>query len=478
MRVKHVGLILGPMAFMIMKLMSHPGALSPQAWGVLALAAWMIIWWVTEAVPIPVTALLPMVCLPILGVVPMKAAAAPYADPVVFLFMGGFMIAITMEKWNLHRRIALSIVNLTGTNANGIILGFLLATAALSMWISNTATAVMMLPIGASVIDLLTRGERKYAQSDIRNFAICMMLVIAYGANIGGTATLIGTPPNVVFSSILRNNHNITVGFAQWLIIGIPFALAMLAVTYFMLVKVLFRNRLGSFEGGRKLIREELRKLGKISRGEGMIMTVFGLTALAWIIQQPVLKALGITVKDMDTLIAMTASIALFVIPVDRKEDTRLLDWKDTERLPWGILLLFGGGLSLANALKEVGLIDLIGQTFQEAHLSGLWVILGLTAVSLFLTEIMSNVALVTVLVPVVGAIAVGMDMNPLYPCIPVTLAASCAFMLPMSTPPNAIVFASGYLTIPQMMRAGIWLNLVAIGLIGLLAKFGIPLIF
>lgn len=478
MRFKHIGLLGGPLAFAGIMLIQNSGPLSPEAWRVLALGAWTIIWWISEAVPIPVSALLPMVGFPILGVSDLKTVAAPYSDPVVYLFMGGFMIAITMEKWNLHRRIALNIVRLTGTNANGIILGFLLSTAAISMWISNTATAVMMLPIGASVIDLLTKGAQSYDKRDVRNFALCMMLVIAYGANIGGMATLIGTPPNVVFSSILRTNHGIQVGFGQWMLIGLPFSLGMLVVTYFLLVKVLFRNRLGNFEGGRNLIQQELRNLGPISRGELLTTIVFGLTALAWIVQQPVTKALGIHLKDTDTLIAMTAAVILFIIPVDRRNDIRLLEWRDTEKLPWGILLLFGGGLALAAALKEVGLIDLIGDQFKDAQLAGFWIILGLAAVSLYLTEIMSNVALVTVLVPVVGAIAVGVGMNPLYPCIPVTLAASCAFMLPMSTPPNAIVFASGHLTIPQMMKAGFWLNLAAIGLIALLAEFLIPLVF
>ncbi len=478
MRFKHIGLLAGPLIFTGILLWGAPGSISPEAWRVLALGAWTIIWWISEAVPIPVSALLPMVGFPILGISDLKTVAAPYSDPVVYLFMGGFMIAITMEKWNLHRRIALNIVRLTGTNANGIILGFLLSTAFISMWISNTATAVMMLPIGASVIDLVTRGNQGYERRDIRNFAICMMLVIAYGANIGGIATLIGTPPNVVFASILRNNHQIQVGFGEWMLLGLPFSLGMLAITYFLLAKVLYRNRLGEFEGGRTLIRDELDKLGPVSRGERLTTLVFGSTALAWVIQQPVTKAMGITFKDTDTLIAMVAAISLFIIPVNTKKDVRLLNWKDTEKLPWGILLLFGGGLTLANTLKDVGLIDLIGRQFQDAHLAGFWIILGLATVSLFLTEIMSNVALVTVLVPVVGAIAVGVGMNPLYTCIPVTLAASCAFMLPMSTPPNAIVFASGHLTIPQMMKAGIWLNIAAIGLIALLAEFLIPLVF
>lgn len=480
--MKKAGLFLGVIVFVLMLLSGPWYGLSVAAWRVLAIAALMLIWWVSEAVPIAVTALLPMVLLPALQVYGMDVAAAPYASPIIFLFMGGFMLALAMEKWRLHRRIALSIVRVTGTNANGIILGFMLATAFLSMWISNTATTVMMLPIGVSVIDLLRSDqEGETVSSGTSAFAISMMIGIAYAANIGGTATIIGTPPNVVFSGFIERTYQTEVSFAKWFSFALPFALLLLMITYFVLTRAIFPNRLGKFEGAQELIQNQLAKLGKISLPEKRTLIVFTITALAWIFRKQINLWLGLDKLDgdqeiTDAMIAIFATITLFVFPVEWKKGQFLLDWADTQRLPWGILLLFGGGLSLADALKSVGLIDLIGEQFSGAATTGFWILLGLTAVSLFLTEIMSNVALVTVFLPVVGAIALGLDLDPILFCIPVTLAASCAFMLPMSTPPNAIVFASGYLKISDMTKAGFWLNLIAIILIASLTQWVLPL--
>lgn len=468
---KKVGLFLGPLVFTILLLTPTPGILSPEAWRVIALAGFMLVWWVTEAVPLPVTSLLPIVGLPMLGVMDMTKAAAPYASPVVFLFMGGFMIALAMERWNLHRRIALNIVRLTGTNANGIILGFMLATAGLSMWISNTATAVLMLPIALSVVDLLIKNREEYSRKHVRFFALSLMLGIAYAANIGGTATIIGTPPNVVFAGFIKNEYDIEMSFAEWLPIGMPFAAVMLAVTYLLIVKVLFPNNLGKFEGAAELIRTEIKELGRMSKGEQRSLLVFGGTAFCWIFRTT-LNQLIPGLQLSDTGIALLATVALFVVPVDFKKGQYTLEWGDTAKLPWGILLLFGGGLSLAAALSDTGIIDLIGQQFAGLENASFLIILGLTAVSLFLTEVMSNVALVTIFLPVVGGIAVGAGFDPLKVCIPVTLAASCAFMLPMSTPPNAIVFASGHLKVSDMVRAGFLLNILAILLTALLATY------
>ncbi len=476
MKLRYIGLILGPLLFLTILQLPHPEEMQPAAWKVIAVAVFMLCWWITEAVPLPVTALLPMVLLPLLEVKTMEAAAAPYASPIVFLFMGGFMLALAMERWNLHRRIALGIVRITGTNANGIILGFMLATAFLSMWISNTATTVMMLPIAVSVIDLLTKDNTHLPRQNVRFFALSMMLGIAYAANIGGTATIIGTPPNVVFAGVLRKNYDIEISFAKWFIMGLPFAATLLTLTYFFLVRVLYRNNLGEFPGARELIERELKKLGRPSVGEQRTLIVFAVTAFCWIFRSPINNLFGLNLSDY--LIAVLATIILFIVPVDTKKGDFLLRWEDTQRLPWGILLLFGGGLSLAGALKDTGLIDLIGSQFNELQGVGLLVILGLTAVSLFLTEVMSNVALVAVFVPVVAGVAVGMGISPVQMCIPVTLAASCAFMLPMSTPPNAIVFASGHVTVSQMVRAGFFLNIASILLIALLSAFVIPLLF
>ncbi len=470
MLVKKAGLFLGPAAFFLLLLLPAPDIFTAEAWRVLALAAFMLIWWVTEAVSISVTALLPLVGLPILGIDDFRTVAAPYASPVVFLFMGGFMIALAMEKWNLHQRIALNIVRLTGTNANGVILGFMLATALLSMWISNTATAVMMFPIALSVIDLLTRERDKYPERGIRNFSLTMMLGIAYAANIGGTATIIGTPPNVVFAGYIRQTFDYDVSFARWMLVGIPFAGIMLAATYFFLVRWLYPNGLGRFAGAQALIDREIANLGRISTAEKRTLGIFLATALGWIFRGQINRLVP-SMELSDPLIAMFGGVLLFVTPVNFRRNEYLLKWEDTSRLPWGILLLFGGGLSLAGALERTGIVDLIGQQFVDMERAGFFLILALAAVSLFLTEIMSNVALVTIFLPVVGGIAVGAGIPPLLVCIPVTLAASCAFMLPMSTPPNAIVFASGHLTIPQMARAGIMLNLITVLLVAIMAR-------
>jgi len=475
--MKKIGLFLAPIAFILLLLIPAPESMSPEAWKVIAIAVFMLIWWVTEAVPLAVTSLLPIILLPFVNVMPIKAAAAPYGSPIIFLFMGGFMIALAMERWHLHRRIALFIVKLTGTNANGIILGFMVATASLSMWISNTATTIMMLPIAVSVIQLLTTNTEAFPEKGIRNFSLSMMLGIAYSANVGGTATIIGTPPNTVLAGFLEETYDTEIGFANWFIVGFPFMVVMLILMYFFIVKVLFPNRLGSFDQAQNLIETEYQKLGKVSRGEGLTLMVFLITAILWILRSYINNLIpGLSLTDAG--IAMLATVALFVTPVNFKDEIFLLEWKNTEKLPWGILLLFGGGLSLAGALAQTGLIDLIGEQFVNDSNIGFFVILALTAVALFLTEVMSNVALVAVLLPVLAGIAQGLGIEPMLLMAPVTLAASCAFMLPMSTPPNAIVFASGHITVANMVRAGFFLNLLAILLISLLAYFVMPLVF
>ena len=451
--------------------------LSVDAWKVVAMAVLMLGWWVTEAVPIPVTALLPMICLPLLGISDMKTASAPYANPVVFLFFGGFMIALAMERWNLHRRIALNIVKWTGTNADGIILGFMLATGFVSMWISNTATTLMMLPIALSVVGLLVGNRAERENRGVRNFSLCLMLGIAYASNVGGVATLIGTPPNVVFKGILKKSFDTEVSFLDWSLVAFPFSVIMLFVTYFLLVKILFPNRLGRFQNAQQIIEEAVEKLGRPSRGEKRTGVIFGTAALLWVTGS-FLNQVNPWFQLSDEMVALLAVIALFVVPVDFGKGIFVLRWADTEKLPCGILLLFGGGLSLADALAKTGVIDLIGQQFAGIREAEFWVVIGLATVSLFLTEVMSNVALVTIFLPVVGGIAQAAGIEVTHLAVPVTMAASCAFMLPMSTPPNAIVFASGYVQIGQMAKAGLILNLLTILLVALLAKTLLPVLF
>ncbi len=465
---KKIGLFLGPFLFILLLFIPAPDGLSAAGWKVVALAAFMIVWWITEAMPLPVTALLPIIFLPLLGVSDLKTATAPYANPVVYLFFGGFMIALAMEKWHLHRRIALNIVKLVGTNANGIIFGFFLATFFLSMWISNTATTVMILPIALSVINLLTQEENGGEDMRKQHFGLGIMLAITYASSIGGMGTVIGTPPNVVAAGYLRETFDYEVSFAQWMLVAFPFSLVMLFLSYFLIVKVFYPNKLGRFEGAEQLIQRELHALGKMNPGEQRTLIVFIATALLWMLRVPINNLIP-GLKLSDEGIAVLAALVLFVIPIHFQRGQNVLEWKDTEKLPWGILLLFGGGLSLADALAETGIIKLIGDQFAGVENNEWLVVAGLVAVSVFLTEIMSNVAQVTVFLPVVGAMAQGMQMNPFEVCIPVTLAASAGFMLPMSTPPNAIVFASGQVKIWQMVKVGFWLNLLSIILIVLI---------
>ena len=476
---KKIGLLAGPMLFLAILLLPTPEVLQPEAQRVLAVAGWMLCWWIAEAVNIAVTALLPIVLFPLMGIESLSVdqTTAAYGNKIIFLFMGGFVVALAMEKWNLHLRIALNIVSLTGTNANGIILGFMLATAFLSMWISNTATTVMMLPIATSIIQLLTQ-KHQVVNQNIRRFALCMMLGIAYAANIGGIATIIGTPPNTVFAGYMSKELNTEVDFVDWMMLGIPFSIIMLLIAYFFLVKVVYPNHLGKFEGAEQLILDEREKLGTVQSEERKVLLVFVCTALAWI-GRKYINLLFPTLKLTDTGIAMTAAILLFVIPSDWAKGRFLLNWEDMKKLPWGILILFGGGLSLANAMSATGLIDLIGNYISQHNEWAIWVVvLVLASTVLFMTELMSNVALITIFLPVLTGVASGLEQSQFLFAIPCTIAASCAFMLPMATPPNAIVFASGHVKVAEMAKAGFWLNLIAIVLLMLFVQTFIGWLF
>lgn len=465
---KKIGLFLSPAVFLLMLLLPPQWGLKLDAWQVLAVALLMLGWWVTEAMPIPVTAMLPLVLLPLLGVSEPKVVAPFYGDPIVFLFLGGFLLALAMEKCNLHRRIALTIVRLTGTNANGIILGFMIATAAMSMWISNTATCIMMLPIALSVIALLNETQGGQSRG-MANFSKTIMLGIAYAASIGGMATLIGTPPNVVFKGyMVKNGYN--VDFFDWMLIGVPLMVILVFVTYFLNVKILFPNNLGKFEGAREIIRNELAALGKPSKAEKRVFWLFMCTVALWVSGSFLNKAIP-GLKLTDDMVAIAAGIALFLIPVNFQKGEFLLDWDSTSKLPWGILLLFGGGLALADSLYKTGLIDLIGNSFHDSQINRILFILLLTTATVALSEALSNVALVVVFLPVVSGIAQGAGIEPILLAVPVTLAASCGFMLPMATPPNAIVFGSGHLKVFDMVKSGFWLDVISILIITLFAE-------
>ena len=459
----------GPLLFFIF-LITLPGTfISKDAAAVMALGSWMIIWWVTEPLPIPITSLLPLVILPLLGVTTVKDVAQPYGDPVIFLFMGGFILALALEKYNLHQRIALNLIRLTGTSGNGIILGFLLATAFISMWISNTATAIMMLPIASSVTALLARDLNMAQDERFRKFSTGLMLAIAYAASIGGMATIIGTPPNVVMVGHVRRVYGMEVNFADWMLIGVPVMALVLIACYFVITRILFRNGLDHIEGSDLVIKNKLKALGPFSATEKKVTLIFALTCFFWIFRQWINQLAGGNILD-DTSIAIGGAILMFLMPIDKKASSFLLNWDDMKNMQWGILLLFGGGMALAEGMEKSGLVEKIGIFFSAHQISGIMLIFSLTFISMALTELMSNVALVTIFVPVVFGIAEGAGLNPIYLALPVTFAASCAFMMPISTPPNAILFASGYIRMKDMVKTGLVLNLFALVIIFLLS--------
>ncbi|QDH80376.1 SLC13/DASS family transporter [Echinicola soli] len=473
---KRSGLVLGPLAFIFIILFLRPEGLSHEALAVMALAIWMSIWWILEVIPIAATALLPLLVLPLTGALPMDDTAAAYADPMVLLYMGGFMIAVTIEKWNLHKRIALSIISLIGTDMRFIVLGFMLATALLSMWISNTATSLMMLPIAVAVVNQLSSG---IANNEVTDTMIgqALMLGIAYSASIGGLATIIGTPTNIVLVGIVKELYGIEIGFAEWMLVGLPISLCLLGICWWYLVRIAYpfpKNM--ALAGGKAEIQRQLKALGTISKPEVRVLIVFLLVSFCWISRVFLLEDLLPFLND--TIIALAGVIALFMIPAAR-EQKQLLDWKTAERIPWGILLLFGGGLSLAAGFKDTGLAAWLGSHFEALQgIHFLFFVLIIVASVNFLTEITSNVATASMLLPILGAVALALGVHPYGLMVAATMAASCAFMLPVATPPNAVVFGSGYLTIPAMAKAGLWMNILSIFFITLFVYYIMPLLW
>ncbi|WP_440880861.1 SLC13 family permease [Tenacibaculum sp. C7A-26P2] len=474
-RVKRFGLIAGPLLFVIINNLNIE-FISEKADAVISVATWMITWWVTEAVSISVTALLPLVLFPLLKVMSINDVGANYGSPIVFLFFGGFVLALALEKVNLHKRIALNIIRLTGTSPNKVVLGFMIATGLLSMWISNTASTVVMLPIALSVIHLLINDNDGFTKKD-QNFALSVMLGIAFSANAGGIATVIGTPPNSVLIGLLENEFHTEISFIKWMAFGLPFSIIMILAVYITLVKIMYPSKGLTFRTSENIILDEIDKLGKLTKKEKHVLVVFSITVFLWIFRGLInrfLPSLGLT----DTIISIMAALTIFVIPHNVKKGEFIVEWKDTEKLSWGILILFGGGLALAKGMSSSGIVGLISMTISSYNIGIVFTAFVLITLMLFMTELMSNVALVAVLAPVIAGIAIGLDIPLIHLLIPVTMASSCAFMLPMATPPNAIVFASGYIKVKDMMKAGVVLNCIAIFLLMLLFIFVIPLLF
>jgi sodium-dependent dicarboxylate transporter 2/3/5 len=480
--VRQVGLIGGGLLFVVLLIVPPLPGLSGSGARTAAVAALMAVWWMTEAIPIPVTAMLPLVLMPALGILPMPETAAPYAHELIFLFLGGFLIAAALEQWGLHLRIALSIVHVVGTSPRRLVLGFMIATAFLSMWISNTATAAMMLPIAVALGEVLQPTDRS-SGADSR-FGIALMLGVAYSASIGGVATLIGTPPNAILAGAASELLGVEIGFLEWMVVGVPLAIVLLPLAWFLLVGILYPP--GDVTGDAHVVLEARRvALGPASRGEKIVAAVFALTAAAWIMRSP--KVIGdLTIPGIqtfapqvtDSTIAMTSAVALFLIPVRWREGRFALSWSRAREIPWGVLILFGGGLSLARAMDVSGLAGWIGGSVADmAGVPTVIVVLVVAALFVFLTEITSNTATSTMAMPIMAGVAGGLAANPLTLMSAAALAASMAFMLPVATPPNAIVFGSGYLTIGRMARAGFWLNLMAIGAITAAATLIVPLV-
>jgi sodium-dependent dicarboxylate transporter 2/3/5 len=500
--VKRLGLWGGPLvALLCYQLLPLQYSTGPGQWveftqagrATLATMVWMAAWWLTEAVDIEATSLLPIVVFPLLGIAPLSKVLPPYAADVIFLFMGGFIIGLAIERWGLDRRIAFFILRLVGARPGAIVGGFMAVTAFLSMWVSNTACAAMMVPIALSVIDLVLRkrtgaglkesGGIPQERVPERNFATGLLLCVAYAASIGGIATIIGSPPNGIAVRYVEQTYGKEVSFLKWLMIGGPFTLVFLPIAWLLVTRVLFRADIGEIEGGRQHFDEEYRKLGRLGRGERIVLAVFAVTASLWIFS-PLLKDLAVLgVKPLaglsDAGIAMLASLALFVIPVDRAQGVRAMDWDTAVHLPWGVLMLFGGGLTLATAIEANGVSAFIGNSSRGlAGLPPLLLLLSITTMTVFLSELTSNTAQVATMVPVLAAMAPMLGTSPYLLIIACTLGASSAYMMPVGTPPNAIVFGTGLVRLPQMMQAGFWLNLAGILVItALTTMFIVPLL-
>lgn len=460
---KTIGTALGPTLFLITLLLDPPGGLSATAWQVAGLGLWMASWWATEALPLAAVSLLPLVVAPLLEMASLSTLAASYAHPIIFLFFGGFMLGMAMQRWYLHRRIALLILSSVGTSARAQIGGFMVATAFLSMWVSNTATSVMMLPIALSVI-----GERTSDEPADRNFRVALLLGVAYSASIGGVATLIGTPPNALLAGYLKDSHQIDLGFGQWMLVGLPVATMLLLFVWWWLCR---RPLPRAMDRAGLALDAERAALGPMSSAEMRVLWVFGLTAAAWIFRP--LLARWLPGLD-DTVIAIAATLVLFLSPAGVGGE-RLLSWSAAENIPWGILLLFGGGLALAGVIQSSGLAVWIANSMASFTAWPLLLVVAMVVtVILFLTEVSSNTATAAAFLPLLGALAVAQQVSPLLFAAPAALAASCAFMMPVATPPNAVVFSSGQLKIGDMIRCGLAINLVAIGV---LSVVGLPLL-
>jgi solute carrier family 13 (sodium-dependent dicarboxylate transporter), member 2/3/5 len=466
---KQWGLFLGPIGFVLISQAPIFSTLGNAATGVLGTAFWMAVWWIFECVPMAATALLPIVLFPLVGGLGLAETTAAYGHKYIFLFLGGFILAIAIEKWNLHKRLALIIIAQIGTHKSYIILGFMGATAFLSMWISNTAAAVMILPVGMAIASHI---EKKSGGKNSK-FGKALMLSIAYSASIGGIATLIGTPPNLVMAGVIQEAYGIEITFLDWFLFAFPLSLILLWLAWFVLVKIAFKIKNDHSDSGKNEVKLMLQSLGKMSKQERYVMAIFLFMALAWIFRSFLLVKIFPEIDD--TIIAIAGALLLFIIPANKEE--ALVSWEDTKQLPWGIIVLFGGGIALANGFESSGLAKWIGENLMGLQAVPFWALVLILVIGVnFLTEITSNLATTAMLLPILASVAIALNAHPFVLIMGATLAASCAFMLPVATPPNAVVFGSGYLKIGEMIRVGFWLNLISTFLVFLWVYFLLPL--
>ena len=475
MSTKQIGIYLGPVMFFLTLLFFNPPGLNDTSRAVLASSLWIAIWWITEALPIAVTALLPMILFPLTGGMELADTTAAYGHKLVFLTLGGFIIAIAIEKWNLHKRIALHIISYIGTDLKMIILGFMVATAFLSMWISNTATSVMMLPIGIVIIKQI-QDNSDFSGSASNTFAKALMLSIGYSASIGGVSTLIGTPTNMVLAGAISQIYDYEISFLEWFIFGFPLSIMILFFSWYYLTRIAFSFEQKRLPGGRAEILKLKKDLGKITFEQKAVSFVFFAAAFCWITKNFLLK--NIFPRIDDTIISIFFATLLFLINVKGKKE-KILKWEDTQRLPWGVLLLLGSGMSFAKAVDSSGLSVWVGTQISAFGTMNLFILLVLliTVVN-FLTEIASNMATIAMMLPILAPIALEFDLHPFVLMVAAAAAASCAFMLPVATPPNAVVFGSGYLKINDMVKNGFLLNLTSIVIIALMVYFALPILW
>jgi sodium-dependent dicarboxylate transporter 2/3/5 len=475
--LKRASLAAGPLLALVILLFFSPDGVPDQARYVAAIAAWMALWWATEAVHVAVTAFLPLVLFPLVGVADIETAASSYAHPIIYLFFGGFIIALAVEKSGLHQRLALGIFSIVGVDARAIVGGFMFAAAVISMWISNTSTTIMMLPIAMSVVYVVRETMRNLSESELGNFELAMYLGLAYGATMGGVATLVGTPPNAFMAGFMSATYDIEVDFARWMIVGIPLTIVMLPLVWFVLVRVLFPVDFTASKQTQEHLLAQRKELGPLSSAETRTGIIFLALVLGWLFRKPIATLTDVA-ELSDPAIAMLAAIAVFLIPSGKKGEA-IMNWSDTQRLPWGVLVLFGGGLALASGMASSGLTEWLGAMLAPLgtiHIA--FLVIAACTMVIFLTELTSNLATTATFLPIMAALAVEIGIEPLILVAPVTLAASFAFMLPVATPPNAIVFSTGKISIKTMMRAGFILNLAGIVLLTIVALFLVPVVF